>query len=221
MARGKSRKPGSHTKTYYDKSKTFDDKVLDEAGKKSSQYKSNTYERLKRDGRLDTFKKLLSTAASKGYTREEACRYINKYMSEYFQGSGLCSNTLKMMLQRYPDINNAWTVYRDNIAGAATARIAELIAKSNDMELLLKIAKAFDNSGIVHDSDKSDYIPVKKTIIMSEQSLGTNIPSDNKDSEETLSSIEQLRENYEALEEEDLDTDSFDELDEETGDINE
>lgn len=205
-------------KSYYkNDEQSFDDRVLAEASRKSSQYKSNTYERLKKDGRLEMFKKLLSTAASKGYTREEACRYINQYMGEYFHGKGLHSQTLKMMLERYPDINEAWTTYRDNIAGAAAARIAELIAKSTDIELLLKIAKAFDNTGIVHDSDRTDYVPVRKTIIMSEQSSGTNLPSDSDDSEETMSSIEQLRENYEAMEDGDLDEEEFDE----TGDVNE
>ena len=193
-------KHGGHNKNYYKSKDTFDERVLGEANKKSSQYKSNTYERLKKDGRLDTFCKLLSTAASMGYSREEACRYINQYMAEYFRGSGLCGNTLKMMLERYPDVNEAWTIHRDTIAGAAVARIAKLISQSNDLDMLLKIAKSFDNVGIVHDSDKSDFVPTKKTIVMSENSLGTNIPAESQDSEETKATIEQLVENYEALE---------------------
>lgn len=202
-------KHGGRSKNYYKSKDTFDERVLDEANKKSSQYKSNTYERLKKDGRLEMFCKLLSTAASMGYTREEACRYINQYMAEYFRGSGLCSNTLKMMLERYPDVNEAWTIHRDTIAGAAVARISQLISKTNDLEMLLKIAKAFDNVGIVHDSDKSDFVPTKKTIVMSESSIGTSVPTELQDSEETKSTIEQLMENYEALEQE-IDSSDFD-----------
>lgn len=223
MSRNKTNKSTHPKRQYYKNNDTFTDKALTAAEKKSSQYKSTAYDRMVRDNRLDQFKKLLSTAASLGLDQTNACRYINKYMGEYFassgygsksngdgSGSGICPYTLKMMLARYPDINDAWCVHRDVVAGAAVARISQLISKSNDIDLLLKIAKAFDNSGIVHDSDAPNYMPVKKTIIQTESTLPTNVPSEKNISDETIASVGQLLENYKALDQEKDKGDSVD-----------
>lgn len=181
---------------------TFNDRVLTQVEGKSSQYRSEVYERLKETGRLKTFLNLVSSASAMGLTRTEACRHINKYMKEFFGDSGIGQNTFKMMLERYPDINNAWAVNRDNIAGLAAARIYELIANSSDIELLLKIAKEFDNSGIVHEKDRSTWVPTKRVITVQSGEGKREEEGKYGDSEETQFSLSQLRESLEALDSE-------------------
>lgn len=195
----------SKRKQYYKSVETREDRVLEAASKKVSQYKSTVYERLEKDQRLEQFKRLVSTAAAMGYNRQDTVKYISKYMPTYFSGNGLSVQTFDKMLQRYPDINDAWTVHRDNIAGAAVARISELIAKTNDLDLLLKIAKAFDNSGIVHDSDTPNYVPTKKTILISEDKTKPLVNNDTVvDSKNTTETISNLIDSYNAMVEGDI-----------------
>lgn len=190
----------SKSRTYYKKSETFEERVLDKAGAKSSQYHSSVYESLERTGRLETFLKLLSAASSMGYNKAETIRHINNYMGDYFRGkNGLSVETLNRLIERYPDVQEAWTVHRDNIAGAAVARISQLISKTTDIELLLKIAKAFDNSGIVHDSNRPTYTPTKRVITIKKEEGREIIEEEKSVSSETVETVQQLVDNWEDL----------------------
>lgn len=187
---------------YYNTDKTFDDRVLSIAEEISSQFKGDAYDQLKETGRLELFKRLLSTAAVMGYSLNQTCGYINKFMKDSFKGkNGITFGCLKLMIQRYPDINAIWAINRDNIAALAASKIYSLIDKTEDIELLLKVAKEFDNSGIVHDKNRADFVPTQKIIRVN---LGDAIPGDAKskssgDSPETLASLEQLRAGIEQM----------------------
>lgn len=191
---------GGHNREYsrkvqYKKADTFDEKVIDKAGEKSSQRKSSTYERLKEKGLLDTFLKLLSTAAAKGYSKNGAVEYINGFMGEYFRagGKGLCLNTLQEMLERYPDVQEAWTVNRDTITGLAIHRLNTLLYESNSIDELLKVIKSFDDSGMAHSSNASNYIPTRKTILVNDTELSRATECDEEHQVVSTQTIETLR----------------------------
>lgn len=181
-------KSGVKRGQYYKNQTTPQEAALAEASKRSSQYRSSVYERMKQDGRLATFLKLVSTSATLGYNKNQTIDYVNQFMGNYFQGkNGLNAVTFNTLLQRYPDVLEAWTVNRATISGAATSRINKLIDSCGDIDQLIKIVKTFDNGALTNTESKACPLPE------------ASMPTDDEKDETTRKTIETVVNSFNSL----------------------
>lgn len=182
--------------------KTLDDVVLESAAKQSSQYISDYYNRLVGEGRLELFLRLLSTASSQTMSKAKACKFISENMKGFFRGDNgvLTTDTLEKMIERYPDVNKAWIVHRNTIAGLAMSKLANLIDDIKDPVVLLSIIERLDSEGkFISKKNSDDYIPTKRTVNINIDKSGKAINEDTDEDENELSTLTQIQRSLELL----------------------
>lgn len=190
--------------------KTLEDVILEEAAKKSSQFQSVYYNNLVSDGRLETFLKLLSTASAQGiHSLVQAAKFISDNMPGYFKGEDgkLTGKTLGKMIDRYPDVNKAWTVHRNTIVGLAMSRLMTVLETTDNPDLLMRIIDKFDSSGeFVSKKNSADYIPTKRmvNINIDKNEKGNADNGESNQSEEEVATLNQIDRSLELLKTEDM-----------------
>lgn len=116
-----------------------------------SQYKSDLYERLKKEGRLDRFIDVLSLCGQRNMNLSETCRVLTKYFPSYCkQGKtkGLNPKTLSTLIKFYPDIEEAWTFNKELSMMSSFINASRIAGTTNDMDVVLKFHEAFDDTDL-------------------------------------------------------------------------
>jgi hypothetical protein len=120
-----------------------------------TQYNSNIYKNLQKDGRVDKFIMAIKLCSFQNFSKKATCNYLSKLFPTYFKGGKLHENTFNKLLERYPDIRNAWQQKRELDLFVAYAKSLELVEKTEELRDAIKFIETFDTNGIFISKDES------------------------------------------------------------------
>ena len=171
------------------------DKMFDEISHQTSQYNSEYYDRLKKEGRLHRFLEIVARCALEGRTMASTVDELNEAFCDYFKKGGLTVDTFKKMVNRYPDIFRAWST-RTGTANVNASLLKDalmnmFIQGKLNYDQIFDLMKYFDQ-GIFKSQNSADYIPTKKSISET-KTIKEDVPVQQGYSSETISTINSIK----------------------------
>lgn len=131
----------------YVKIKDEDEKVFKKSVK--SQSRSQLYEQLKKEKRLDRFIEVLAICGQRNFSLKDTCAVLTRYFPSYCRrGSGLDPRTLSTMIKLYPEVEEAWTFSKDIRMMRSFINASRIAETTDSMEEVVKFHENFDDTGM-------------------------------------------------------------------------